>query len=230
HPPDLLITTPESLYLLLTSQARETLKGVQGVIVDEIHALAGSKRGAHLSLSLERLEHLVLAAGNPAPQRIGLSATQRPLEEIARYLGGFEVEAGAAGLRPGRGGARPVAIVDAGVRKTLEIEVVVPVEDMGELGSTAATSPGPMPGEPPSSAPAPEPEATSTGSIWPHVEERIVDLVEQHRSTIVFANSRRLAERLTARLNEIAATRAGHRLPEPGVPAQVMAQSGASRG
>ena len=123
HPPDLLITTPESLYLLLTSQARENLVNVQGVIIDEIHALAGTKRGAHLALTLERLEHLVAGAGNPAPQRIGLSATQRPLEEIARYLGGFEAQ------RP-----REVAIVDAGVRKALDIEVVVPVEDMGQLG------------------------------------------------------------------------------------------------
>ena len=124
HPPDLLITTPESLYLLLTSQARENLVNVQAVIVDEIHALAATKRGAHLALTLERLEHLVAGAGNPAPQRIGLSATQRPLEEIARYLGGFEARPTAAS----------VAIVDAGVRKALDIEVVVPVEDMGQLG------------------------------------------------------------------------------------------------
>ena len=115
HPPDLLITTPESLYLMLTSNARETLRGVEAVIVDEIHALAPTKRGAHLALSLERLDELC----EHAPQRIGLSATQRPLEEVARFLGGFEA--------PSR--ARPVTIVDAGMRKPLEIQVVVPVED-----------------------------------------------------------------------------------------------------
>ena len=121
HPPDILITTPESLFLLLTSQARETLTGVTTIIIDEIHAMAATKRGAHLSLSIERLEALVTAAGNPAPQRIGLSATQRPLEEIARYLGGV-------------GADREVGIVDAGARKPLEVEIIVPVEDMGRLG------------------------------------------------------------------------------------------------
>ena len=120
NPPDLLITTPESLYLLLTSSARETLANVEWVILDEIHALAPTKRGAHLALSLERLE---LITARP-PQRIGLSATQRPLEETAAFLGGFSAP----------GTARPVAIVDAGVRKPLEIDVVVPVEDMGALG------------------------------------------------------------------------------------------------
>ncbi len=116
-PPDILITTPESLYLLLTSRARETLRGVQTVIVDEIHSVAATKRGAHLMLSLERLE----AIAEAPPQRIGLSATQRPLEEIARFLGGF--------ASPGR--PRAVTVVDAGVRKTLDLEVIVPVEDMG---------------------------------------------------------------------------------------------------
>ncbi|HEX2119757.1 MAG TPA: DEAD/DEAH box helicase, partial [Acidimicrobiales bacterium] len=111
HPPDILITTPESLYLLLTSQAREVLRTVEYVIVDEIHSVAGTKRGAHLALSLERLEHLVLAGGGPAPQRIGLSATQRPLEEIARFLAGT---------------GRSATIVDAGRKKQLEIEVIVP--------------------------------------------------------------------------------------------------------
>ena len=120
RPPDILITTPESLYLLLTSQARETLRGVRWVIVDKIHALAATKRGAHLALSLERLERLTDAP----PQRIGLSATQRPLEEVARFLGGYE--------RPGS--PRPVTIVDAGHRKRMEIEVIVPVEDMAEMG------------------------------------------------------------------------------------------------
>ncbi len=129
HPPDILITTPESLYLMLTSAARETLRGVDTVIVDEIHALAATKRGSHLAVTLERLEHWVRGAGGAAPQRIGLSATQRPLEEIAAFLGGTEIGPG-GGRRP-----RPVTIVDAGVRKPLEIEVVVPVDDMAELGT-----------------------------------------------------------------------------------------------
>ncbi len=120
HPPDILITTPESLYLMLTSSARETLRGVTTVIVDEIHSLAGTKRGAHLALSLERLE----ALADAPPQRIGLSATQRPLETIARFLGGHG-DAGAP---------RPVEIVDAGHRKPMELEVVVPVADMSTLG------------------------------------------------------------------------------------------------
>src|SRR5206468_10429545 len=119
HPPDVLITTPESLYLMLTSSARDILKSVEYVVVDEIHAVAGTKRGAHLALSLERLERL---AEKP-PQRIGLSATQRPLDEVARFLGG----------RAG-GAPRPVTVVDAGVRKVLELQVIVPVEDMAELG------------------------------------------------------------------------------------------------
>ncbi len=119
NPPDLLITTPESLYLLLTSAARDTLLGVEAVIIDEIHAMAGTKRGAHLALTLERLE----ARADRPPQRIGLSATQRPLDEIARFLGGHE-----ASGRP-----RPVTVVDAGSRKQLDVEVIVPVDDMGDL-------------------------------------------------------------------------------------------------
>ncbi len=126
HPPDILVTTPESFYLLLTSQAREILRGVEHVIVDEVHAIAGTKRGAHLALSLERLEHLRRASAEDGrtstpPQRIGLSATQRPLETIARFLGGV-------------GPDREVAIVDAGARKPLELSVVVPVEDMAAIG------------------------------------------------------------------------------------------------
>ncbi|HEX7222500.1 MAG TPA: DEAD/DEAH box helicase, partial [Candidatus Limnocylindrales bacterium] len=123
RPPDILITTPESLYLMLTSQAREVLAGVEHVIVDEVHAIAGSKRGAHLALSLERLERLVAAGEDGArpPQRIGLSATQRPLETIARFLGGV-------------GPGREVTTIDAGARKPLELEVVVPVEDMARIG------------------------------------------------------------------------------------------------
>src|SRR6185437_3767065 len=134
-PPDMLITTPESLYLMLTSQARETLRSVRFVIVDEIHALAPTKRGAHLALSLERLEEIA----HRAPQRIGLSATQRPLDEIARFLGGLGPE------KP-----RPVTIVDAGSHKALDLEVIVPVDDMDaihtELDADAPDSPyGPLP-------------------------------------------------------------------------------------
>jgi ATP-dependent Lhr-like helicase len=169
-PPDILITTPESLYLMLTSAAKETLLGVETVIVDEVHAVASTKRGAHLAVSLERLDALL---AKPA-QRIGLSATVRPREEVARFLAGNA----------------PVAIVAPKSSKKFDLTVVVPVEDMTELGAAA-----PMEG----SAAGAQPQ----GSIWPHVEEKIVDLILEHRSTIVFANSRRLAERLTARLNEI---------------------------
>jgi ATP-dependent Lhr-like helicase len=178
HPPDVLITTPESLFLLLTSQARETLTGVRWVIIDEIHAMAATKRGAHLALSLERLEHLVAGAGNPAPQRIGLSATQRPLEEIARFLVGT---------------GRAATIVDAGQRKELEIEVVVPVEDMSRLGEIV---------DEPRSGPGVGPPVRN--SIWPAIHPKLLDLIESHRSTLIFVNARRLAERLAARLNELA--------------------------
>ena len=196
NPPDVLITTPESLFLILTSQARESLRGVETVILDEVHAVAGGKRGAHLAVSLERLDALL---DRPA-QRIGLSATVRPLDEVARFLGG----------------AAPVQIVAPPSDKTWDLRVVVPVPDM-----TAPDVYDEEGGDPNRSA-----------SIWPHVEERVVDLIEQHRSTIVFANSRRLAERLTARLNEIATTRAGLALEieAGGSPAQVMAQSGQSHG
>jgi len=170
RPPDILITTPESLYLMLTSSARETLKGVETVIIDEVHAVASTKRGAHLALSLERLDMLL---DTPA-QRIGLSATVRPREEVARFLAGGD----------------PVTIVAPPSTKKFDLSVVVPVDDMTELGTAA-----PLEGSAAGSAPQ--------GSIWPHVEEEIVDRILEHRSTIVFANSRRLAERLTARLNEI---------------------------
>ena len=179
HPADLLITTPESLYLMLTSQARETLRGVEAVIIDEIHAVAPTKRGAHLSLTLERLD----AVTDRPVQRIGLSATQRPLDEIARFLGGHD---GASGR------ARPVTIVDAGVRKPLEIDVVVPIEDMGALGEEID---GPVSG--------PAAAGPVRRSIWPSMHPRLLDLVEQHRSTIIFVNARRLAERLSTRLNEL---------------------------
>lgn len=192
-PPDIMITTPESLFLMLTSGAREALRGVETVILDEVHAVAGTKRGAHLALSLERLDALL-----PSPaQRIGLSATVRPLEEVARFLGG----------------SAPVEIVAPPSTKEWDLRVVVPVEDM--------TSPGEYDEE--SADPA------RSGSLWPHVEESVVDLVEKHRSTIVFANSRRLAERLTARFNEIATTRAGGAVDDAvASPAQVLAQSGVS--
>ncbi|MGH8906877.1 MAG: Lhr family helicase [Egibacteraceae bacterium] len=185
-PPDILITTPESLYLLLTSRARETLVNVSTVIVDEVHAVAGTKRGAHLALSLERLEAL-RATGSPL-QRVGLSATQRPLDEVARFLGGGDLD-GDDGWRP-----RPVTIVDVPSSKVFDVEIVVPVEDMSRLGEIVE--------EPPSGPAAGAGEARR--SIWPAVHPRILDLVRSHRSTIVFANSRRLAERLCASLNELA--------------------------
>jgi ATP-dependent Lhr-like helicase len=204
-PPDILITTPESLFLMLTSQAREALRGVETVIVDEVHAVAGTKRGAHLALSLERLDALL---ERPA-QRIGLSATVRPVEEVARFLGG----------------SAPVEVVAPAAEKQWDLQVVVPVEDMTELALAQTDE---------------VPEGSAAGSaerrasIWPHVEERVVDLIEQHRSTIVFANSRRLAERLTARFNEIAAERseqAPDRASGDGrPPAEIMAQSGQSHG
>ena len=181
RPPDLLITTPESLYLMLTSSARDTLVGVEAVIVDEIHALAPTKRGAHLALSLERLEEIT----ERSPQRIGLSATQRPLEEVATFLGGFEA--------PRR--ARPVSIVDVGIRKPLEVQVVVPVEDMGDLGKETTEL---------RSGPASVAMAPVRKSIWPSIYPPILELVLQHRSTIIFCNGRRLTERMAARLNELA--------------------------
>jgi ATP-dependent Lhr-like helicase len=184
RPPDLLITTPESLYLMLTSSAAETLTGVETVIVDEIHALAPTKRGAHLSLSLERLEELTAKP----PQRIGLSATQRPLEEVARFLGGY--------LAPGE--PRPVTIVDAGIGKPLEIEVVIPVEDMADLGKEVVEL---------RSGPADVALAPRRTSIWPSIYPKILDQVLDHKSTIIFCNARRQAERLAAKLNEAAAER-----------------------
>jgi ATP-dependent Lhr-like helicase len=185
YPPDILITTPESLYLMLTSAARETLRGVEAVIIDEIHAMAATKRGSHLALTLERLDHWVRSGGAPSPQRIGLSATQRPLEEIARFLGGTELDG------PTRA-PRPVAIVDAGVRKPLEIEVVIPIDDMATLGQVV---------DEPTSGPAAAGPARR--SIWPAMHPRLLELVLEHRSTLIFVNARRLAERLATRLNEL---------------------------
>ena len=189
RPPDILITTPESLFLLLTSQARETLASVETVIVDEVHAVAGTKRGAHLALTLERLEALRLGADSEvAPlQRIGLSATQRPIEEVARFLVGGTVDA------TDQWHQRPVRIVNVGATKTLDVEIVVPVEDMSRLGEVL---------DEPTSGPAAGSGPTRR-SIWPAVHPRVLELVLAHRSTIVFVNSRRLAERLCARLNEL---------------------------
>ncbi|MCC6618061.1 MAG: DEAD/DEAH box helicase, partial [Chloroflexi bacterium] len=169
NPPDILVTTPESLYLLLTSAAREILRGIEHVIIDEVHAMAGTKRGAHLALSLERLSRLADAE----PQRIGLSATQRPLSTIAAFMGGV---------------GREVEIVDAGQRKALDLEVIVPVEDMMRIDGAVATARGPE----------------ARHSIWPSIHPALLDLVRSHRSTLIFVNSRRLAERLASSLNELA--------------------------
>ena len=178
--PDILITTPESLYLLLTSKGRELLRSVRTLILDEVHAIAGTKRGAHLALSVERLERIV----ERPVQRIGLSATQRPLEEIGRFVSG----------------ARPIRLVDAGIAKELDLQVVVPVDDMRELPSTGSLSyPAPADGQ--------EMDAgteRNSQSIWPSLYPEILRLVREHRSTIVFVNNRRLAERLALRLNELA--------------------------
>jgi ATP-dependent Lhr-like helicase len=174
-PPDILITTPESLFLLLTSQGRDMLADVRTLILDEVHAVAGTKRGAHLALSVERLERL---AGEPV-QRVGLSATQRPLEEIGRFVSG----------------ARPIRLVDAGTRKELDLRVVVPVEDMREPGAGAVQT-DPLLGT--------GAEGVAATSIWPSIYPELLKLVEEHRSTIVFVNNRRLAERLALRLNELA--------------------------
>jgi ATP-dependent Lhr-like helicase len=212
---DILITTPESLFLLLTSNARARLATVDTVIIDEIHALVGGKRGAHLTVSLERLEAL-RPAGSPPLQRIGLSATQHPLEEVARFLGGAARPArrkrsGArkpagsrsaattveAELREGLEGAhgaiayRPVTIVDAAEKKPLALRVEVPVEDMAR----------PVPAAPKE---APEPQGPVHPSIWTAVHPRLLDLIRTHRSTLLFVNSRRLAERLAGALNDLA--------------------------
>jgi ATP-dependent Lhr-like helicase len=194
RPPDLLITTPESLYLMVTSSARDTLVGVETVIIDEIHAMAATKRGAHLALTLERLEEIT----ERPPQRIGLSATQRPLEEVARFLGGFGA--------PGR--PRPVSIVDAGIRKPLEVEVVVPVEDMSAIGQPVTEL---------RSGPATAALTERRTSIWPSIYPEILRRVMAHRTTIIFCNARRAAERLAAKLNELAEEQGIGVDPETGV-------------
>jgi ATP-dependent Lhr-like helicase len=188
RPTDILITTPESLYLMLTSNARETLRSVEAIIIDEIHAVAATKRGTHLFLSLERLEALRSAKADGAPtplQRIGLSATQRPLEEVARLLGGMHEVRGQ--LVP-----RPVAIADAQAARPIELTIEVPVDDMAELSATERPF-----------APK-EGRDASPRTIWSSIHGRLVELVRAHRSTMVFVNNRRLAERLAAAINETA--------------------------
>lgn len=205
NPPDILITTPESLYLMLTSQAREVLRTVETVVVDEVHAVAGTKRGAHLSLSLERLDDLLEV---PA-QRVGLSATVRPAEVVAHFLGG----------------PHPVEVVSQEEPPALDLRVVVPVRDMTAI-PPAAGAPRPKPGNAPIRAawktdrslraamagplehPTPD-TRVGTSSLWPAIEGAILDQVLSHRSTIVFVNSRGLCERLTGRLNELYAKRMG---------------------
>ncbi|MFC2802015.1 MAG: DEAD/DEAH box helicase [Peptidiphaga sp.] len=210
RPPQILITTPESLFLMLTSRARETLQGVRTVIVDEVHAVAGTKRGAHLAVSLERLDALL-----PRPaQRVGLSATVRPVEEVAAFLGG----------------ASPVTVVNPPSSRRLDLRVAVPVEDMTLIPVPQAAAADGRDGDPPSAGRRPPggpgsdggrgaPEGpdrspaagqtTAASSIWPHVEASILDRILAHRSTIVFVNSRGLAERLTARLNGLYSARFG---------------------
>jgi ATP-dependent helicase Lhr and Lhr-like helicase len=222
HPGDILITTPESLYLLLTSEAGEALRSVETVIVDEIHALVPSKRGAHMALSLERLEALT----GRRLQRIGLSATQRPLEEVARFLGGADAarqlvsgsssqqvgelaDADAfgvggvllqtagddgAGVEVGEGAPlyRPVTVVNAGARKLLELKVEVPVEDMARLGEIQEQPSGPA---------SQGPKRTS---IWQSIHPRLLEIIQSRTSTLIFVNARRVAERLAGALNELA--------------------------
>ena len=207
---DILITTPESLFLLLTSNARARLVTVDTVIIDEIHALVPTKRGAHLALSLERLEKL--RGEKPGIQRIGLSATQRPLEEVARFLGGTEARA-VPKIRRARPMAkqaveeveaeiheefagtqkppvfRPVTVIDASEKKQLKLQIDVPVEDMARLATEIPSGP-----------------ASGGGgqSIWTSIHPRLLALIRSHRSTLLFVNSRRLAERLAGALNELA--------------------------
>jgi ATP-dependent helicase Lhr and Lhr-like helicase len=202
HPADILITTPESLYLLLTSNARDALRSIETVVIDEIHALVPSKRGSHLALSMERLEHLC----GRRLQRIGLSATQRPLEEVARYLGGVEVSSAnqlpraedAPGVLPeseseaGNVAYRPVTIIDASEPKRLDLRVEIPVEDMTRLDELELLPSGPAS------------QGPTRPSIWSAIHPKLLELVRSHRSTLIFVNSRRLAERISGALNELA--------------------------
>jgi ATP-dependent Lhr-like helicase len=203
EPADILITTPESLYLLLTSNARTALTAIDTIIIDEIHALVPTKRGAHLALSLERLQALT----SRPPQRIGLSATQRPLEEVARFLGGVEQSRGPRGAKKpqaaqeeiahefsaprGSVDYRPVTIVDAGHKKALQLVIEVPVEDMARLTADAIPS-------------GPASAGDARPSIWSAIHPRLLELIRAHRTTLIFVNSRRLAERLAGALNELA--------------------------
>jgi ATP-dependent Lhr-like helicase len=209
-PADILITTPESLYLMMTSNVRDVLRGVETVIIDEIHALVPNKRGAHMALSLERL---TMRCDKP-PQRIGLSATQRPLEEVANFLGGvatISVHRSAAEAKPSLEEAReseqelhdefadrskpefrPITIVNTGEKKKLSLRVEVPVEDMARATEGMEIASGPA-----SAGPRPP-------SIWPAIHPRLLELIRAHTSTLIFVNSRRLAERLAAALNELA--------------------------
>ncbi len=205
-PADILITTPESLYLMMTSNVRDMLRGVETVIIDEIHALVPNKRGAHMALSLERL---TLRCDKP-PQRIGLSATQRPLEEVAHFLGGASVSDNpSSALRapspltrgeghsevaftpPDKPAFRPVTIVNTGEKKKLTLRVEVPVEDMARAAEPEIQS-------------GPASLGPRSPSIWPAIHPRLLELIKQHTSTLIFVNSRRLAERLAAALNELA--------------------------
>ncbi|HEX3572130.1 MAG TPA: DEAD/DEAH box helicase [Acidobacteriaceae bacterium] len=229
HAGEILITTPESLYLLLTSDASEALRHVETLIIDEIHALVPTKRGAHLALSIERLEALVRASGNAPLQRIGLSATQRPLEEVARFLGGADpisqssgapfLSTGSSSTRVGENDAqpapltldsldlptdnrelttdnsphyRPVTIINAGARKALELRVEVPVEDMARLGDIEDLPSGPA---------SQGPRRTS---IWQSIHPRLLEIIRERTSTLIFVNARRVAERLAGALNDLA--------------------------
>jgi len=228
HPAEILVTTPESLYLVLGAAQRETLRTVETVIVDEVHALAPTKRGAHLGLSLERLAQLTqgVDGDGPDPQRIGLSATARPVEEVARYLGGH----------------RGVSIVDTARAPQLDLRIVVPVADM-----TRPELELPPEGEPPADESADAgavdgaeyaaadgevvigddgdgddwaipgggsllfteddldvPASAQQKGLWPTIYPRLLELIRAHRTTIVFVNSRGLCERLTQHLNELA--------------------------
>jgi ATP-dependent helicase Lhr and Lhr-like helicase len=209
EPADILITTPESLYLLLTSNAREALRSIDTVIIDEIHALVPTKRGAHLAVSLERLQAITTVP----PQRIGLSATQRPLDEVARFLGGADAprrkapasqSKSRATLDPedaihdefsaGRGTPtyRAVTIVDTSQKKNLELTIEVPVEDMARIGELEEIPSGPAS------------QGSARSSIWSAIHPRLLALVQSHQSTLIFVNSRRVAERLASALNELA--------------------------
>src|ERR1035437_3137067 len=207
HPTDILITTPESIYLLLTSNAREVLRSVETVVLDEIHALVPTKRGSHLALSLERLETICGNQPGRRLQRIGLSATQRPLDEVARFLGGA---AAAPASKKDRAAAptaeilaefesataapryRDVTIVDAGEPKRIDLRIEVPLDDMSRLDDIV-----PPPGVPASQAPV-------RPSIWSAIHPKLLELVRAHTSTLIFVNSRRLAERISGAVNELA--------------------------